>query len=56
MNECALGHPGFQLSSKAWFPYDRPDRRDRLSRFLKYFETIRTTGAIASFHMIVPIV
>ena len=33
LDECALGHPGFQLSYKSRFPYDRPDSRGRLSRF-----------------------
>ena len=40
--------------SKAWFPCDHPNRPDRPSRF-KILETIRTTGAIGSFHMIVSI-
>ena len=32
------------------FPYDRPDRLGRPSRFQKYFYTIRTIEAIAVFH------
>ena len=42
----------FQRQRYAWFPYDRPDRP---SRFKKILKTIRTTGTISGFHMIVSI-